>query len=233
MKQSNPSTFGPSRILLHFRKQLTSGLLVVVPAGITIFVLRLLYKFTAGQLAPLVRKYSGSIPDFTSPLISVVILLVVVYLIGMITAVVMGKKLFSLMDSIIESIPFVKSVYVASKQIVQALHFRDKLSYPKTPVMIEYPRPGLKAIGFAVGTITFHDGRFFYRVFIPTAPNVTVGIFLLMPPEDVYHCGLSIDEAIQIIVTGGILGTDELTYQSTASEPLTVQLDENDDEDDD
>ena len=87
-----------------------------------------------------------------------------------------------------------------------------------------------------LGKVHFHDGRLFYRVFIPTTPNITVGLLQLMAPEDVYKCELSIDEAVKIVVSGGLLGPDEMTLTPASQaplEPATVQDDDWDDWDDD
>lgn len=211
---------------------MTSGLLVVVPVGITVFVFKLLYDFTAGQLAPIVRKYIDPIPDHTSPIVAIFLMFALVYFIGMVTAAVVGRKLIALMEGIIQSIPFVKSVYSASKQIVQSLHFKNKSSEPKTPAIVEFPCPGMKSIGFVLGKVHFHDGRLFYRVFIPTTPNITVGLLQLMAPEDVYNCKLSIDDAVKIVVSGGLLGPDEMTLTPASRTPVESSSVPDDDEDD-
>lgn len=209
-----------------------SGLLVVVPVGITVFVFKLFYDFTAGQLAPIVRRYVDPIPDHTSPLVAIFILLVVVYFIGMVAAVVVGRKLIAMVEGVIQSIPFVKFVYSASKQIVQSLYFKNKPSEPKTPAIVEFPCPGMKSIGFVVGKVHFYDGRLFYRVFIPTTPNITVGLLQLMAPEDVYKCELSVDEAVKVIVSGGLLGPEEMTLTRASRAPLDPPAPLDDDDDD-
>lgn len=220
-----------ARVWAWLRKPMVSGLLVVVPLGMTVFVFKLLYDFTAGQLAPIVRRYIDPIPDHTSPIIAVFLLLVVIYFIGMVAAVVVGRKLIGLVERMIQRIPFVKSVYSASKQIVQALYFTNKPSEPKTPAIVEFPCRGMKAIGFVLGTVRFHDGRLFYRVFIPTAPNITVGLLQLLAPEDVYKCELSVDEAIKIVVSGGLLGPGHMTLTRASRAPLVPEKVSNDDDD--
>ena len=223
------------RLWIWLRKPMVSGLLVVVPLGITVFVFKLLYDFTAGQMAPIVRKYVDPIPDHTSPIVATFLLLVVVYFIGLVAAVVVGRKLIALVERIIQSIPFVKSIYSASKQIVQALQFKNTPSEPKTPAIVEFPCPGMKSIGFVLGKVRFYDGRLFYRVFIPTTPNITVGLLQLMAPEDVYKCELSVDEAVKVVVSGGLLGPDCMTLTRATRAPLVnpVPMDDSDDDWDD
>lgn len=225
----------PGRLWAWLRRPMISGLLVVVPLGITVFVFMLLYDFTAGQLAPIIRRYVDPIPDHTSPIVAIFLLFVVIYFIGMVAAVVVGRKLIALVERIIQSIPFVKSIYSASKQIVQALQFKNKPSEPKTPAIVEFPCPGMKSIGFVVGKVHFYDGRLFYRVFIPTTPNITVGLLQLIAPEDVYKCELSVDEAVKVVVSGGLLGPDQMTLTRASRAPLVspVLTDDSDDDWDD
>jgi uncharacterized membrane protein len=211
-----------------FRKIMLSGLLVVVPLGITVFVLKLLYNFTAGRLSPLVREHLGHVPDCTSPIVASILLFAFIYLMGLIASVVVGKRIIAFLEKLIRTIPFVKSIYGASKQVVESLAFTQGETAYKIPVLIEFPSPGMKCIGLALGKIAFQDGREFYNVFVPTTPNITVGLYLLVAPEDVFNCGLTLDEAVRIIVSGGILGPEKMELIPASVLPLQAQA--NDDE---
>jgi uncharacterized membrane protein len=89
----------------------------------------------------------------------------------------------------------------------------------------------MKCIGLALGTIRCRDGREYYNVFVPTTPNITVGLYLLVAPEDVYKCDLTIDEAVKIIVSGGILGPEQMDLTSAAITPLGAPMEEEEDDD--
>ncbi len=214
------------------RRPLFSGVAVIVPAGATLFVLKLLYDFTAGHIAPYIRAFIAPMPDYASPAVATLLLAALVYLIGMAAGVVVGRKAIRLLESAIQRIPFVKTVYSASKQIVQALAVKKRQAEPKTPVMVEFPRRGMKCIGFSMGTTTFQDGRVFHRVFVPTTPNITVGLLQLAAPEDVYWCQLSLDEAVRIVVSGGILGPDCMVLTRASQAPQTPAATASDDDDD-
>ncbi|HOH43519.1 MAG TPA: DUF502 domain-containing protein [Candidatus Hydrogenedentes bacterium] len=220
-----------NKITHTFRKPLISGLLIVVPMGVTAFVLKLLYAFTAGRLSPFVRKYIDPVPDYTSPVIASILLFAFIYFMGLIASVVVGKKLIALFENLIQTIPFVKSIYKASKQVVESLTFAQEDTAFKIPVLIEFPCPGMKCIGLALGTIRCRDGREYYNVFVPTTSNITVGLYLLVAPEDVYKCDLTIDEAVKIIVSGGILGPEQMDLTSAAITPLGAPMEEEEDDD--
>lgn len=221
-----------SRFRRLVRRPLISGLAIVIPTGITVFVLKLIYDFTAGHLAPYIRKFVDPIPDHTSPFIAIIILIAVVYIIGLIASVVVGRRLIKAFEALIEHIPFVKSIYGASKQIVQSLTVKKKHDEPKVPVIIEFPCPGMKCIGYSLGTVTFRDGRVFYRVFVPTTPNITVGLLQLVAPENVYKCELSLDDSIRIVVSGGILGPDHMVLEKAVGISLSPTRLPDEDEDD-
>jgi uncharacterized membrane protein len=209
-----------NRWLHVLRKPVLSGLLIVVPLGVTFFVLKLLYSFTAGRLSPFVRTYIDPVPDYTSPIIASILLFAFIYFMGLIASAVIGKRILELLEKIITTIPIVKSIYGASKQAVESLTFSKGETAFKIPVLIEFPCPGMKCIGLALGKLQFQDGRQYYNVFVPTTPNITVGIYLLVAPEDVYKCGLTIDEAVRIIVSGGILGPERMDITPASVSPL-------------
>ncbi len=219
------------RFWAALRKPLISGLLVLVPAGITLFVLKFLYDFTAGRISPFIRSHIEPIPDYISPVVACLFLFVFVYLTGMVAGAVAGRRLIRLAETLIKRIPFVKSIYGASKQVVRAVAIQKKGGEPKVPVIVEFPCRGMKAVGFAMGRIRLHDGREFFRVFIPTTPNITVGLLQLVPVDDVWHCGLTLDEAVKVVVSVGILGPEVMTLTPAAT--ASPELPDDDEDDDD
>jgi uncharacterized membrane protein len=193
------------RIRNSIRSRLLSGLLVVVPAGITVLVLRFLYNFTAGRLTPLVKKFLSSYPDYVVTPASILILFALLYFVGLVASVVVGRKLIGTTESIIQRIPMVKTVYNASKQMVETLSFQNQDTEFKMAVFVEFPSPGMRALGFITGRIRLPDGLVYFKVFIPTTPNITVGILELVPVDRVYHSGLLVEDAIKTVVSVGIL----------------------------
>lgn len=192
------------------RRRLLSGLLVIVPLGITAFVLNFLYIFTAGVLAPVVRSVVGEKPPYMLGVISVLVFLAVLYVVGLIATAVIGRRLIAFAERLIQQIPLVKTVYSASKQVVEAFSPQDRTSMFKSAVFVEFPRPGMMALGFLTGRIRTHDGVEYAKVFIPTTPNPTTGFFEIVPPQDVLHSSLNVEDAVKMLMSGGIIAPDVL-----------------------
>lgn len=205
-----------TRLRHDTRRRLISGLLIIVPLGITAFVLRLLYNFTAGRLTPFIKEWLGEIPEYAVPLTAVILLFALLYLVGLTAGVVVGRQFIALTEALIRRIPLVKSVYGASKQVVESLSLQDKSGDERVAALIEFPRPGMKTVGFVTGKAQLADGQTYYRVFIPTTPNVTVGLFELVAPNDLQFCALSVEEAVKMVVSGGILGPEILKVRSAS-----------------
>lgn len=194
----------------NVRNRLLSGLIVVVPLGITAFVLKFAYAFTAGRLSPMISAAFDKVPAYAVPGISIIVLLAGLYLIGLAATVFVGRKLIALLEAIIQRIPIVKTVYGASKQLVDAFSGATAGIGFKNAAVIEFPCPGMKALGFVTGSMRTTDGQLYYKVFVPTTPNVSVGLFEVCLPESLFWCNLSTEDAVKMIVSGGILSPERL-----------------------
>jgi len=204
------------------RRRLVSGLLVVIPLGLTAFILRFLYDLTAGRLTPAIRRLFGPLPDYVFPVVSILVLFGVLYAIGLIAGAVLGRKLIGLAEAILQRIPLVKTVYGASKQVVQTLSFKDGSSNFESVVVVDFPRPGMKAIAFVTGRMLIedaHDGsvREHYRMFVPTTPNPTSGYFEIVSTDAVENPGMSVEEAVKMVMSGGLITPDNIDFQPVAS----------------
>ena len=215
------------------KTRILSGILIVVPLVMTLYILRFLYSFTAGLLAPFVKRlFVDSSPEMPSSYaiatISVCIFLGLLYLVGMITTDVVGRRLIGLAEAIIRRIPFIKTIYSSSKQVVETLFFHNGSSNFKSVVLVEFPTPELLTVGFVTGRLT--DGT--YKVFVPTAPNITVGFLQLCPPAMVRNCDLSVEDAVKIVVSGGLIcpecinisPADALSTETSSPETPALQV---------
>jgi uncharacterized membrane protein len=192
------------RVLRHLRRTFTKGLFVVIPLGITIFILKFLFNLADGVLGPhlasiysLITHHPGYIPGLG--MLSGVI---VIYLAGLAAGNIMGNTFFQWADSMLARIPVVKSVYTSSKQLTQV--FREGRSAYSRAVFVEWPRKGVRAIGFVTAEV-IHDGELFIVVYVPTMPNPTSGFALYFRPEEVYECGMTVEDAVKFVVSGGVV----------------------------
>lgn len=221
------------RIRLATRRTLISGLLIVVPLGITGFVLQFFYGMTAGMIVPMVRQFIEPLPPYLDVVISLLLFVLVLYVIGLVATAYVGRKLIDLGEAIIQRIPVVKNIYGASKQVVEAVSLQGGFSSLKSVAFVDFPQPGMKALGFVTGKVLTQDGEEYYRVFIPTTPNVTTGFLQFVPPHMLSHCAMSVEEAGKLIVSVGILSPPVLNLIPGNAEPPEFPTESDDDYEDD
>lgn len=191
----------------RIRAHLISGMAVIVPLGITAYVIQLCYRVTAGRLSPTVTPITQEWPSYLTAGFSILLMFVVLYAVGLVATVVIGRQVIALAEAILRRIPLVKSVYGASKQIAETLLFQDGGASFKSVALVEFPRPGTFTLAFVTGTITV-NGRKCHKIFVPTTPNPTSGYFEIMDAEHVQPSGLSVEEAAKIVMSGGIVAPD-------------------------
>jgi len=211
---------GAKHLKLLLRKRLVSGFLMIVPLGITFFVIRFIYDLTVGKITPFTEHFLGHLPGIAVTLLSVALFLAALYVLGIVTTAVVGKRLMDLAEWGIDRIPLVKTIYGASKQMVETLAFHESGPTLKATALVEFPYPGIKALGFVVGSIHAEDGQAYYKIFVPTTPNITVGLLQMYKPEDLRVCDLSVEDAIKSIVSGGILAPSYLRVTPPAEDSL-------------
>jgi len=202
------------------RNRLLSGVLLFVPFGVTLLVMRWLFRWLAGFLQPVVKKaISGqevsalfkSVPEtyvtIGVSVLSILILLFLLYLVGAIGQLVLGRRLISFGERLVMLIPLVRTVYSATKQVMEAVSVPERAAF-KSVVLLEFPRPGFMAVGFVTGHIQDCEGRKYCKVFIPTSPNPTTGFFEIVPAEAVRITSMSVEEAFKMIISGGLVSAD-------------------------
>lgn len=204
------------------RRRLLAGLLVVVPIGITVFALNFLYKMTAGILTPIVKAVLRQLPEMdvlpntVVVVLSVVVFVGLLYIMGIIAGAVIGRRLIELTEALIRRIPLVKTVYTASKQVVQALSMEDRTSSFSSVVVVKWPHPGMRTLGFVTGTLLDENGKEYYKIFMPTTPNPTTGYFFIVAPEEVVELDIDVEEAAKIYLSLGILSPKRMNLNTPA-----------------
>ena len=188
----------------HLKGKFFAGLFVVIPVGITIFILTFLFNFADGILG----SYLDSLFSLVShreahvPGLGMITGAVVIYLAGFLATNVLGKHLFRWGDELLTRIPLVKSIYSSSKQLTKVFS-EGKTSYRRA-VFVEWPRPGVRAIGFVTAEVE-RDGQRLVVVYVPTMPNPTSGFALFFREDEVYESGMTVEEAVKFVVSGGMV----------------------------
>lgn len=193
----------------YVRTRLISGFLVLVPLWITYFVASTLFGVMGSVLQPLFRLLPWELSPAVTWFLSVLAFLLVVFLVGVITSRVIGKRLLRWGESIILRVPVIKNIYGAAKQVIDAISLPGKSSF-ESVALVEFPRPGMFALGFVTGEMKDEQGEVWARVFVPTSPNPTSGFLQLVRRKEVRTLDMSVESAVKVIVSGGFIAPDTL-----------------------
>ena len=194
------------KVIDHLKGKFVTGLFIVIPVGITIFILKFLFSFADGILGTYLDGFftaiSGKETHF--PGLGMLTGAVIVYLAGLLATNVLGTQFLKWGDQLLSRIPLVKSIYTSSKQLTQVFK-EGKTSYHRA-VFVEWPRKGVRAVGFVTAEVV-RDGEHLVVVYVPTMPNPTSGFALFFREDEVTECGMSVEEAVKFVVSGGVVVT--------------------------
>lgn len=190
------------KVVRHFKGRFITGLFVVVPVGITIFILKFLFNFADGILGSYLDSLLAAFLDNHShiPGLGMLTGFIVIYLSGVLATNVIGTRILRWSDGILSRIPVVKSIYGSSKQLTQV--FKEGKSSYRRAVFVEWPRAGVRAVGFVTAEVE-RDGEKLVVVYVPTMPNPTSGFALFFKESEVQDCGMTVEEAVKFVVSGG------------------------------
>ena len=191
------------------KKYLLTGLIVVVPITITLYIIQGLIRIMDDFLSILPAAYHpDTLLGFHVPGLGLVLVTFLVFLVGLLTRSYVGNKTVQIWDLLIGRIPLVRNIYQAIKQFTEAV-FSTTSSHFKQVVMIEFPRPGLYSVGFlagpARGELETRTGQKVMSLFIPCTPNPTTGYYVLVPEKDLIYLDMTVEEAFKLIVSGGLV----------------------------
>lgn len=188
-----------------------AGLVVILPIAFTLFILTWIFK-KLDNLSPFITNlliyFGAPLPKgFKIPGLGIATTVLIIFLVGIFTTSVIGKKVLVLWEYILNKIPFIRGIYGAIKQIIETITIR-KNAFNQV-VMIEYPRKGLYCLGLLTceskGEIQNKTEKEIMNVFIPTTPNPTSGFLLFVPKESIIPLSMSVEEGLKLIISGGIV----------------------------
>ncbi|MDH4069654.1 MAG: DUF502 domain-containing protein [Ignavibacteria bacterium] len=195
----------------ELRNAFVRGIGVMIPVAITFWVFSTLLNWMDGFLSPLFERWIGQ----PAPGLGFLGMIVLILAIGLLTKNLVGRVILSWFERLLRSIPIVRSVYGAIKDLFGALSLGAKSRTFRDVAMVEYPRPGLFCIGFVTNEMSFtpENGivKQFTNVYIPNPPNPTSGFLALVPSQDVITLDLSIEEGLKLVLSGGIVVPEDLS----------------------
>jgi len=214
------------KILKHLRTKIFAGILVILPLGITFLVLKFVFNSLDSILGPLIPEINVSLFDrvYHLPGVGLISFFFLLYLIGLITTNVLGRKLIGLGDRLFATIPVVKNIYTSSKQLTDAFSATRKGSF-RQAVFVEFPQEGNYVLGFVTNELTDLERQTKVTVFVPTAFVPPQGFLLFLPKEKVLPSQLTVEEAIKAIMSVGIVTPHTLSVplSSPRSEKDSVE----------
>jgi uncharacterized membrane protein len=194
------------KILRHLRAKIFAGILVILPLGITFLILKFVFNTLDSILDPLIPDITISLFQrlYHLPGVGIIAFFLLLYLIGLITTNVLGRKLISWGDRLFTAIPVVKNIYTSSKQLTDAFSATRKGSF-RQAVFVEFPQEGNYVLGFVTNELTDLERQTKVTVFVPTAFIPPQGFLLFLPKEKTLPSQLTVEEAIKAIMSVGIV----------------------------
>ena len=188
---------------LTLRNYFIAGVVVLIPIGFTLYLTKILIGISS-NLIPKNLNPNHYLP-FDIPGVEILISLILITIVGGISLSFFGRRILKLIDDLFKRIPFLRTVYSAIVQMTET--FSKKDDNKKSVVLVEYPRKGVWAVGFATkentGEMAEKTNKKLINVFVPTTPNPTSGFLLMFPIEDVIYLNMSFEEASKFIVSAG------------------------------
>jgi uncharacterized membrane protein len=195
-------------IFSKIRNNFIAGIVVLIPIGITLYLTLFLIRIS-GKIIPKEINPNNYLP-FTILGVEIVIALIVITFIGWLSLSFLGKKFFEIFNNILRKIPILRTIYSAIGQMTETFTKSDNKQ--KSVVLLEYPRKGIWAVGFATqenrGLIKNKVGQDIINVFVPTTPNPTSGFLLMVPKKDLIYLQVSFEQASKFIVSAGTTNID-------------------------
>ena len=190
-------------IFAKIRNNFIAGIVVLIPIGITLY-LTLFFVRVSGNLIPKEINPNNYLP-FNIPGLEILVALIFITFVGWLSLSFLGRKIFELLNNILKKIPILRTIYSAIGQMTESFTKNDNKQ--KSVVLLEYPRKGVWAVGFATkentGIIKEKIKDDLINVFVPTTPNPTSGFLLMVPKKDLIYLDVSFEQASKFIVSAG------------------------------
>ena len=187
-----------------FKRITLAGLFAIVPLALTFYIIKIIIVFLDQLTAPIMARINLEIPGF-----GLILTLLIIFALGIFVTNVLGRRLFSWGERLISSIPLVKNIYNTLKQITNAFSGATQTENYQRVIYIQYPRKELWTISFVTGESVDGSGKEYYHIFVPTTPNPTSGVFIIIPKKDAIEADLTVEEGLKAVISGGLLAPEQ------------------------
>jgi uncharacterized membrane protein len=190
-------------LTLILRNYFITGIVVLIPIGFTLYLTKFIIGISS-NIIPQNINPNNYLP-YAIPGIEILISIIFITLVGGLSLSFLGKRVLKFIDDLFKKIPFLRTIYSAILQMTES--FSSKDNNKKSVVLVEYPRKGVWAVGFATkenkGQMSKKTNKNLINVFVPTTPNPTSGFLIMFPVDEVIHLDMSFEEASKFIVSAG------------------------------
>ena len=192
------------KLLAHIRSTIGSGLLALIPIGFTLVILKFLFDL----IDPGVKELLNLIYETPNiPGIGLITLIIIVYITGLLAKNILGDRVMKKLHDTIEKIPGIKSLYSSARSAIQVVSNSHDPNYHSV-VLIDFPRPGTKVLGLLTADLGLIDEKPSSAVYVPTTPLPSSGYLLIVPEDEIIYTELTVEDAMQVIISGGLLADD-------------------------
>ncbi len=196
----------PKKIVIHIRKYVFQGFLAAIPLSLTIWFVYLIYAFIDSKVMGLVARSMG----FRVPGLGIIMLVLILYIVGIITSNVFGKRFVSMIEHVLGRIPILNTTYKIGKQLSSTLSLPEKQVFKKV-VLVDYFKKGVWTVGFVTGTVFDEKmNETLLKVFIPTVPNPTTGFLAMIREAETRDPMWTVEEGLKVMISGGIIGPERI-----------------------
>ena len=182
-----------------FRSKLFAGIATLLPLYLTFIVIKFLFVTLEEISDPLLKRFDIDIPG-----LGIILTVSLIYLLGLVVTNFLGRKIFNIGENFVKRVPIVNMIYTTLKQITETFTKSSTDAFVGA-VYIQYPRNGLWTMAFISGESKNEEGIEYYHLFVPTTPNPTSGFFLMIPQSDTIKSGMSVENGLKTIISGGLL----------------------------
>ncbi|MFC2048621.1 DUF502 domain-containing protein [Elusimicrobiota bacterium] len=199
-------------IVKRIKNQLLTGIIVIMPVGLTVWIVWVLFTLIGNRFLPIFRNIRALsvLPLPAQMAISAFLTMLVIWFIGLWAKNYIGKKMIKWFESLVLKTPIINKIYKTIRQLIDSM-FVNKKAFKEVAV-IEYPRKGLYTIVFVTNEFSVDDNKRMVSVFIPSTPNPTTGYCIILPKEDLNMLNIGVNEAMEFIFSGGILVPEGLSF---------------------
>jgi uncharacterized membrane protein len=206
-----------ARTLKDFQHNILAGIITIGPLAITFLVFKFLLDELANAGMPVIQLLAAIFPEIwlrhpvVQPVLAILLTLVMLYVVGWVTQLVIGQQAFEIFEAVLERLPFVAKIYTSVRQLLDSMMAKKESS--QRVVLVDFPIAGQKSIGFLTRTMTDEaTGELLAAVLVPNAINPTSAFLQILPMTRVTETNLTMEQAMSMIMTGGAVGPESIRF---------------------